>query len=233
MKHEIVGRDAWIEARRALLAKEKELSVLRDRLSKERRELPWVRVDKRYVFHTASGEKTLEQLFEGRSQLIVYHFMFAPDWKDGCKSCSWWADNFDRNVVHLAHRDATLVAVSRAPLEKVTAYAKRFGWTFTWVSSAATDFNFDYAVSFDPSQKSSATYNYAPKTNDMPELPGISVFYRDADGAVYHTYSTYSRGLDMMNAGYHYLDLLPKGRDEEQTGSMGWLRRRDEYDART
>jgi predicted dithiol-disulfide oxidoreductase (DUF899 family) len=231
MKHRIVGRSAWIEERRALLAKEKELSVARDALSKARRELPWVRVDERYVFDGPKGEETLEQLFDGRSQLIVYHFMFAPDWKDGCKSCSWWADNFERNVLHLAHRDATLIAVSRAPREKLEAYAKRFGWTFKWVSSARNDFNFDYGVSFDPA-RGPATYNYAPKTNDMPELPGISVFYRDEDGAVYHTYSTYSRGLDMMNAGYHYLDLLPKGRDEETTGSMGWLRRRDEYDAR-
>ena len=230
MRHAIVNRNAWLEARKALLAKEKELTKARDALSKARRELPWERVEKRYVFDTPSGEKTLEQFFEGRSQLIVYHFMFGPDWKEGCKSCSFWADNFERNVVHLAHRDATLIAVSRAPIEKLSAYANRLGWSFKWVSSEKNDFNYDYNVSFDPG-RGEQTYNYAPKTNDMTELPGISVFYRDEAGAIFHTYSAYARGLDMMNAAYHYMDLLPKGRDEEGTAPMAWLRRRDEYDA--
>jgi predicted dithiol-disulfide oxidoreductase (DUF899 family) len=231
MKHTIVSEREWLEARKALLLKEKELTRARDALSEARRALPWVRVEKRYVFDGPSGDETLEQLFDGRSQLVVYHFMFAPDWKDGCKSCSFWADNFERNVLHLAHRDTTLIAISRAPREKLAAYAKRFGWSFKWVSSEKNDFNFDYHVSFDPS-RGEQSYNYAPKTNNMTELPGISVFTKDETGAVFHTYSTYGRGLDMMNAAYHYLDLVPKGRDEATTGNMGWLRRRDEYDVR-
>jgi predicted dithiol-disulfide oxidoreductase (DUF899 family) len=229
MKHEIVTAKEWLAARKALLAKEKELTRARDEVSAARRALPWVRVEKRYLFDGPNGEEMLAQLFEGRSQLIVYHFMFGPDWKEGCKSCSFWADNFERNVLHLAHRDATLIAVSRAPYPKLAAYAARFGWTFKWVSSERSDFNFDFHVSFEPGREQ--TYNFAPKTSDMKELPGISVFYRDESGAVFHTYSTYARGLDMMNAAYHYMDLLPKGRDEAETGNMGWLRRRDEYDA--
>ena len=229
MKHAAVEMTEWLSARKALLAKEKELDRARDALSRARRELPWVRVDKPYLFDGPNGEETLGQLFDGKSQLVVYHFMFAPDWNEGCKSCSWWADNFERNVVHLAHRDATLVAVSRAPVEKLMAYAKRLGWTFKWVSSGRNDFSFDFGVSFAPERGGEPTYNYQPKTNGMSDLPGISVFYRDDDGSVFHTYSTYARGLDMLNAGYHYLDLLPKGRDEGESGNMGWLRRRDQY----
>jgi predicted dithiol-disulfide oxidoreductase (DUF899 family) len=232
MNHAVVGEGEWLSARKALLAKEKELTALRDAVSKARRELPWTRVEKRYAFDGPGGEQTLEELFEGRSQLIVYHFMFAPDWNEGCKSCSWWADNFDRNVPHLARRDATLIAVSRAALSKLTAYAERFEWSFKWVSSQRNDFNFDFHVSFDPKRGIEETYNFAPKTNDLRELPGISVFYRDETGTVFHTYSTYARGLDMLNAGYHYLDLLPKGRDEEEIGNMTWLRRRDQYDSK-
>ncbi len=228
-KHAVVSEDEWLAARKTLLAKEKELDRARDALSKARRELPWVRVEKRYAFDGPEGRVTLDQAFAGRSQLIVYHFMFAPGWEEGCKSCSFWADNFERNVVHIAHRDATLVAVSRAPIDKLTAYAKRLGWTFTWLSSAPSDFSFDFHASFDPSRGGEQSYNYAPKTGAMSDLPGISVFYRDEAGEVFHTYSTYARGLDMLNAGYHYLDLLPKGRDEEATGNMGWLRRRDQY----
>jgi predicted dithiol-disulfide oxidoreductase (DUF899 family) len=230
-KHAVVSPSEWIEARKQLLVKEKELTHARDAVSAARRELPWVRVEQKYAFDGPNGEATLAELFAGRSQLVVYHFMFDPSWKDGCKSCSWWADNFERNVLHLAHRDVTLVAISRAPLEKLVGYAKRFGWTFPWYSSARTDFNFDYHVSFDPSRGGEQTYNFQPKTNAMTELPGISVFYRDDDGEVFHTYSAYSRGLDMLNAGYHYLDLVPRGRDEATSGNMGWLRRRDEYDA--
>jgi predicted dithiol-disulfide oxidoreductase (DUF899 family) len=164
---------------------------------------------------------------------LVAHFglQTTASERAGQQPSRWWADNFERNVLHLAHRDVTLVAISRAPLEKLMAYAKRFGWTFPWYSSARTDFNFDYHVSFDPSRGGEQTYNFQPKTNAMTELPGISVFHRDEDGDVFHTYSAYSRGLDMMNAGYHYLDLVPKGRDEAKSGNMGWLRRRDEYDA--
>jgi predicted dithiol-disulfide oxidoreductase (DUF899 family) len=233
MKHEVVSEADWVKARKDLLLKEKEFTRARDALSASRRALPWVRVEKRYAFEGPNGEETLEQLFDEGSQLIVYHFMFAPDWTAGCKSCSFWADNFERNVVHLAHRDATMVAISRGPFDKIDAYRKRMGWTFKWLSSARSDFNFDYHVSFEPG-RGDGTYNFAPKTYGGAELPGISVFYRDRDeaSAVFHTYSTYARGLDMMNAAYHYIDLLPKGRDEEKTGIMGWLRRRDEYDVR-
>jgi predicted dithiol-disulfide oxidoreductase (DUF899 family) len=231
--HDVVGRADWERARKALLAKEKELTHARDALAKARRELPWERVEKRYVFDGPAGEETLADLFQGRSQLIIYHFMFDPEWNAGCKSCSFWADNFERNVVHLAHRDATMCAVSRAPLAKLTAFQKRLGWTFRWLSSGRSDFNQDFHVSFDPGQKD-ASYNYMPKTGPMTELPGISVFYREPAGDVFHTYSTYGRGLDMMNAAYHYMDLLPKGRDEESLpGTMAWLRLRDSYDAAT
>jgi predicted dithiol-disulfide oxidoreductase (DUF899 family) len=229
--HKAVSREQWIEARTRLLAKEKELTRLCDELSRERRELPWVRVTKPYVFDAPNGQETLADLFEGRSQLIVYHFMFGPDWKDGCKSCSFWADNFERNVVHLKQRDVTLIAVSRAPLEKLEAFKARMGWTFKWVSSTGNDFNFDYHVSFKPDELGQGPryYNYAWAKSSMAELPGISVFYRDADGTIFHTYSCYARGLDMMNAAYHYLDLVPKGRDETGDHKMAWVRYRDSY----
>jgi predicted dithiol-disulfide oxidoreductase (DUF899 family) len=228
----IVTHAEWLSARKTFLEQEKAFTRARDALSAARRALPWERVEKRYVFDGPRGEETLADVFDGRSQLVVYHFMFHPDWDSGCKSCSFWADNFERNVLHLAHRDVTLVAISRAPLAKLTAYAKRFGWTFKWLSSGRTDFNFDLGVSFDPAEGGNgASYNYAPKTLGAPELPGISVFLKDADGSVFHTYSTYGRGLDMMNAAYNYLDLVPKGRDEDGLpGTMAWLRRRDEYD---
>lgn len=226
--HEIVNGAEWTRARKALLDKEKEFTRARDALSEARRALPWERVEKRYVFDGLAGEETLADLFAGRSQLVVYHFMFAPDADAGCKACSFWADNFERSGVHLAHRDVTMIAISRAPLSKLEAYRKRLGWSFKWVSSGRTDFNFDYRVSFDP-EEADAVYNYAPKTFGGSELPGISVFYKDEGGAVFHTYSTFARGLDMMNATYHYLDLVPRGRDEHGQ-NMAWLRRNDEYD---
>lgn len=229
MKHQVVSPGEWEHARKALLAKEKELTRARDALSQARRDLPWERVEKRYVFDGPNGPETLEELFAGRSQLIVYHFMFAPDWAAGCKSCSFWADNFERNALHLAHRDATMLAISRAPVEKLRAFQQRFGWTFKWVSSGRTDFNYDYRVSFEPSQPN-AVYNYAPKTSKTTDLPGISVFYRDTDGAIYRTYSTFGRGIEPMNAAFQYLDLLPKGRDEQPGQAMAWLRLRDQYD---
>ena len=232
MSNAIVDNKQWVEARTQLLAKEKAFTRAGDEVAKARRELPWVRVDKAYVFEGPSGPISLEQLFDGRSQLIVYHFMFGPEWKEGCKSCSFWADNFERNVVHLGHRDATLIAISRAPIATLSSYRERFGWSFQWVSALDNDFNFDFGVSFDPKHEN-ATYNYRPKTGVMTELPGISVFCRNESGEIFHTYSTYGRGLEMMNAAFHYLDLLPKGRDEETIGPMGWLRRRDEYDVRT
>ena len=230
--HAVVSREEWTEARKALLEKEKQFTRQRDELSQLRRELPWVRVTQEYVFEGTDGRKTLADLFAGRSQLIVYHFMFGPEWEEGCPSCSFWADNFEGIDVHLAHRDATLVAVSRASFEKLDAYRKRMGWTFPWYSSAASDFNFDFGVSFTPGQveAGSASYNYR-QTSVMDELPGVSVFYRDGKGGVYHTYSTFSRGLDMLNGAYHFMDLLPKGRDEaELPWTMAWLRRHDQYE---
>lgn len=230
--HKVVSRDEWTAARTRLLAKEKEFTRLRDELSRERRDLPWVRVDKEYVFEGQNGEETLAELFAGRSQLIVYHFMFDPSWETPCKSCSFWADNFDRNVVHLNQRDATLVAISRAPFGRLEAFKKRMGWSFKWVSSSGTDFNHDYHVSFTPEElaKGEVQYNYRREKISGTERPGISVFYKDASGAVFHTYSCYARGLDMMNAAYQYLDLVPKGRDESGLPfTMAWVRYHDSY----
>src|SRR5262245_1918384 len=182
--HRIVSREQWIAARMTLLAKEKEFTRARDRLSQQRRDLPWERVDKPYVFDGPDGKETLPQLFAGRSQLVVYHFMFAPEQETPCKSCSFWADNFERNVVHLANRDVTMIAVSRAPLAKLEAFKRRMGWTFKWVSSGGGDFNEDYQVSFGPEARArgETVYNYRPLKTSMSDLPGISVFYKDADG---------------------------------------------------
>lgn len=229
-KHTVVSKDAWLEARKQLLVKEKEFTKLRDQLSAERRDLPWVHVDKAYVFDGPEGKESLSDLFAGRSQLVIYHFMFGPDWEQPCKSCSFWADNFERNVVHLEARDVTLLAISRAPLDRLEAVKKRMGWTFKWISSGGNDFNYDYNVSFRPDDIGKATYNYVLKMSSITELPGISVFYKDSDGTIFHTYSCYQRGLDMMNAAYHYLDLAPKGRDEaDQPYTMAWVRYRDAY----
>jgi predicted dithiol-disulfide oxidoreductase (DUF899 family) len=191
-----------------------------------------VQVTKQYLFDGPEGKQTLGQLFNGRSQLIVYHFMFGPDWEVGCKSCSFWADNFNGIVPHLNQRDVTFVAVSRAPLAKLQAFATRLGWSFKWVSSSRNDFNYDYNVSFTPEDLAdgSAIYNYAANKMNMPELPGISVLFKDAEGKVFHTYSCYARGLDMLNTAYHYLDLVPKGRDEAGLPhAMAWVRLRDQY----
>jgi predicted dithiol-disulfide oxidoreductase (DUF899 family) len=231
--HKIVSSAEWVEARKELLAKEKEFTRLRDELSARRRELPWVRVDKDYVFEGPNGKETLADLFGDNSQLIIYHFMFDPSWEAGCKSCSFWADNFNGFVTHLAHRDVTMLAVSRAPLEKLEAFKKRMGWTFKWVSSHGSDFNYDYGVSFTPEEmaRGEIDYNYKKIKPGPPEMPGISVFTKDASGAVFRTYSCYARGLDMLNAAYHYLDLVPKGRDEAGLSySMAWLRLHDAYE---
>jgi predicted dithiol-disulfide oxidoreductase (DUF899 family) len=231
--HKIVSRDEWIEVRRQHLAREKELTRLRDQLSRERRDLPWVRVDTAYVFDGPSGPETLADLFEGRSQLIVQHFMFDPSWEEGCKSCSFWVDNFDGIVVHLNHRDVSFALVSRAPIATLEAYRTRMGWRVKWVSSLHTDFNRDYHVSFTPDEmaQGQAYYNYAVGPFPAPEGPGISVFLRDTDGAIYHTYSCYARGLDMVNGAYHLLDLVPKGRDEAGLAyTMEWLRHHDRYE---
>ena len=232
-KHHVVSHEEWVAARRQHLAREKEFTRLRDQLSRERRELPWERVDKAYVFDGPDGPESLGDLFAGRGQLIVQHFMFDPSWDEGCKSCSFWADNFDGIVVHLNHRDAGLVLVSRAPLATLEAYRRRMGWRIKWVSSFHTDFNRDYHVSFTPEELTGgrAYYNYANGGFPVAEAPGISVFTKDADGAIYHTYSCYARGLDMLNGAYHLMDLLPKGRDEAGlSSSMDWLRRHDQYE---
>ena len=231
-EHAIVSNEEWVDARKALLSKEKELTRMRDELARERRELPWVKVSQRYEFEGPEGKLSLDDLFGGRSQLVVYHFMYGPEWDEGCTSCSFWADNFEGTQVHLAHRDVSLVAVSRAPYETLQNYRQRMGWTFPWVSSAGSEFNFDYHVSFTPEQIDSGAgeYNFR-QTKVMEELPGLSVFYRDESGAIFHTYSTYARGLDMLNGAYHFLDLVPKGRDEaELPWSMAWLRRHDQYE---
>ncbi|MCU7846000.1 MAG: DUF899 domain-containing protein [Candidatus Thiodiazotropha sp. (ex Monitilora ramsayi)] len=230
--HPVVSQQEWIDARKELLAKEKEFTHLRDDLARQRRELPWVKVTKPYIFEGPDGRRSLSDLFAERSQLIVYHFMYGPDWDEGCPSCSFWADNFEGITIHLAHRDATLVAISRAPYEKLASYRRRMGWTFPWYSSYGSDFNFDYQVSYTPEQVESgdAEYNYT-HMKVLDELPGISVFYKDNAGDVYHTYSTYQRGLDMLNGAYHYMDLLPNGRDEEDLPwTMAWLRRHDQYE---
>jgi predicted dithiol-disulfide oxidoreductase (DUF899 family) len=230
--HQVVSRDQWIEERKALLAKEKEFTRLRDQLSRERRALPWVSVDKQYVFDGANGQQTLGDLFAGRQQLIVYHLMFDPSWEEACKSCSFWADNFNGIVVHLNQRDASLVAISRAPFAKLAAFQQRMGWSFNWASSFANDFNHDYGVSFTPDQlgQGEVIYNYAPIKISMSEQPGISVFNKDPLGAIFQTYSCYSRGLDMLNVAYHYLDLTPKGRDEAGLSfPTAWVRYHDAY----
>jgi predicted dithiol-disulfide oxidoreductase (DUF899 family) len=232
--HRVVSTEDWLVARRRLLEKEKAFTRARDELSRERRELPWEPVEKNYQFETDRGRESLGELFAGRSQLIIYHFMFGPDWEAGCKSCSFWADNFNGIVAHLAQRDVTMLAVSRAPLAKLEAFKKRLGWSFRWVSCGDSDFNFDYQASFKPEQEGRAQYNYAPKTNSMSDLVGISVFFRDDDGRIYHTYSCYGRGVDMLNTAYHYLDLAPKGRDEDTLPwPQAWVNYHDRYASST
>jgi predicted dithiol-disulfide oxidoreductase (DUF899 family) len=229
-KHPVVSREEWLAARKRHLLKEKEFTRLRDELSRQRRELPWVRVDKEYVFDAPGGKQTLSELFGGSSQLIVYHFMFGPDWGEGCKSCSFWADNFNGIVIHLKHRDVTLVAVSKAPLGKLEEFGKRMGWGFKWVSSYGNEFNEDFHVTFTPEEmsKGEVHYNFGLQKFPSEEAPGISVFFKDGTGGIFHTYSCYARGLDMLNGAYHYLDLVPKGRDE-QGNPMAWLRLHDRY----
>ena len=231
--HKVVSPEEWLAARKALLAKEKEFTHARDRLSAERRALPWVKVEKRYAFDGPDGKQTLADLFDGRSQLIVYHFMLGPGWVEGCKSCSFLADHIDGATVHLAHRDVTLVVVSRAPLAEIEAFKRRMGWRFKWVSSYGSDFNRDYHVSFSPDDMvdGKVCYNYERQEFGSEEMPGASVFYRDATGAVFHTYSAYARGLDMLVGAYNYLDLAPKGRDEDALDfTMAWVRHHDRYD---
>jgi predicted dithiol-disulfide oxidoreductase (DUF899 family) len=232
LHHKVVSGDQWIEARKQLLIKEKEFTRLRDQLSQERRDLPCERVEKNYVFDGPDGKQTLSDLFAGKSQLIVYHFMFDPSWEAGCRSCSFWADNFNGIDIHLKHRDVSFLAISRAPLPKLEAYRRRMGWGFKWVSSFGSDFNYDFGVSFTPEQMAAgmAYWNYANQKPFEAETVGISVFCRD-QAQIFHTYSCYQRGVDMLNGAYHYLDLTPKGRDEadQKPHAQAWVRRHDEY----
>jgi len=232
--HAVVSSKDWLASRKELLRKEKEFSKLRDELSRERRELPWEKVEKDYAFDGPNGKVTLAQLFDGRSQLIVYHFMLGPGWEQGCPSCSYLADHFGGTLVHLAHRDATLAVISRAPMPQIEAFQKRMGWPFKWVSSFANDFNRDYNVSFTKEEmtKGKGTYNYSEMAAfPVEELPGLSVFYKNAAGEIFHTYSTYSRGLDILIGTYNFLDFVPKGRDEEGLKhSMAWVRHHDRYE---
>jgi predicted dithiol-disulfide oxidoreductase (DUF899 family) len=233
MQHQVVSQEEWLASRKALLSKEKEFTRLRDRLSAERRELPWVKVDKEYAFDGPDGKATLADLFDGRSQLIVYHFMFGPGWEQGCPSCSFVSDHIDGANQHLPHRDVTLVAVSRATLAEIETFRRRMGWRFKWVSSYGADFNQDYHVSFTPDEmaRGEVYYNYGMEEFPSEEAPGVSVFYKDPGGAVFHTYSAYARGLDMLIGAYNYLDLAPKGRDEaDLPWTMAWVRHHDRYD---
>ena len=229
----IVSREEWTAARKAFLAEEKAFTKARDALSEKRRKLPWVRVDKDYLFAGPNGSESLSDLFDGRSQLIVYHFMFGPDWEEGCPSCSYLADHFDGAIQHLNHRDVTMVVASRAPLDKLEGYRQRMGWRFKWVSSLGSDFNSDFHVSFDEDDmaRGEVYYNYRTTTFPSEEAPGLSVFRKDESGAIFHTYSTYARGLDMLIGAYNLLDLVPKGRDEADLSfTMEWLRRHDQYE---
>jgi predicted dithiol-disulfide oxidoreductase (DUF899 family) len=228
----VVSHGEWLAARSEFLTKEKEFTRLRDELSRQRRTLPWEKVEKRYEFDSTKGKVTLADLFDGRSQLIVYHFMLGPGWQEGCKSCSYVADHFDGSTVHLANRDTTLAVVSRAPLAEIEVFKKRMGWKFQWVSSFGDDFNFDYHVSFTPEEQSGGKvyYNYATDEFRSEEAPGTSVFARDAAGEVFHTYSSYARGLDILMGSYNFLDLVPKGRDEDGLAfTMSWVRHHDRY----
>jgi len=234
MQHKVVSQNEWLAARKALLAKEKEFSKARDQLSAARRDLPWLKVEKNYVFDGPHGKEKLADLFGGKGQLIVYHFMLGPGWVQGCPSCSFLADHFDGAVVHLAQRDVSLVVVSRAPLAEIEAYKKRMGWKFKWVSSHASDFNQDFHVSFSPEEKArgKVEYNYAMTEFPSEEAPGLSAFARNEHDEIFHTYSSYARGLDILVGTYNFLDMAPKGRDEDALPwSMSWVRRHDEYEA--
>ena len=231
--HAVVPHAEWLAARTAFLAQEKAFTRARDELNRARRALPWEKVEKRYVFDGPQGEATLAELFGPRSQLVVYHFMYTPESSGPCSHCSFWADHFDGMIPHLAARDVRLVAASRAPLEKLAAFQARMGWRFPWVSSGRTDFNYDFQASFSPedAQSGAAYYNYGTTRAGGVDREGLSVFRKDAAGAVYHTYSAYARGIDMLNGTYHFLDVVPKGRDEEGLKSpQAWVRYHDRYE---
>lgn len=232
LEHPVVARSEWVEARKAHMEREKELTRMRDALSASRRDLPWLEIGKEYAFADTDGSHRLPELFGGHSQLIVYHFMFGPDWEEGCPSCSFWAGNFDGIPVHLAHRDTAFVAISRASVAQIDAYAKRLGWSFPWYSSAGSNFNFDMGVSYEPTdEKPTGNYNFGTGSFGGEEAPGVSVFTRVDDGRVFLTYQTFARGLDILNGAYHYLDLTPKGRDEDGLPwPMAWVARNDAYE---
>jgi predicted dithiol-disulfide oxidoreductase (DUF899 family) len=228
--HTIVSPEQWVAERKRLLAREKELTRLRDQVARERRALPWARIDKVYTFDTPEGARTLADLFAGRRQLLVQHFMLGPGWEEGCPSCSFMADHTDGMNVHLAARDVTFIAISRAPLAEIERFRWRMGWKFKWVSSFNSDFNRDFHVSFTEQDQGKVQYNYELQPFECEELPGISVFYKDAAGQVFHTYSTYRRGVEVMMGTYNLIDLTPKGRDEGD-GGMAWVRHHDRYEA--
>lgn len=231
LHHSVTSKASWVEQRKALLAREKELSRLHDQIAHERRALPWVRVEKDYVFDTPEGKRSLAELFDGRRQLIIQHFMFTPGHEQGCASCSYMADHTDGALAHLAQRDVTFVAVSRAPLSSIARFRQRMGWQFKWVSSGEGDFNCDFDVSFTPEDMATGEvyYNYCRQAFHHPDAPGVSVFYKDDAGEIYHTYSTYGRGVEVMMHTYNFLDLTPKGR-EEGAGIMAWVRHHDRYE---
>ena len=227
----VVSQKEWLVIRKKLLAKEKKFSKVRDELNLQRRELPWVKIEKDYAFDARTGKVKLGDLFLSKSQLIIYHFMFGPGWKEGCEHCSFWADHFDSVNIHLGQRDTAFAVVSRAPLKEIEPFKKRMGWQFRWVSSFKTDFNFDFHVSFTPEQVKSGVipYNYGKYQWPIDEKEGASAFYRDKNGDIYHTYSTYERGIDLMNTTYNFLDLTAKGRDENPESPQDWVRYKDEY----
>ncbi len=227
----VVSQKEWFAARKKLLVKEKKFSKLRDELNLQRRKLPWVKVEKDYVFDGPNGKETLAELFGGKSQLIVYHFMFGPGWREGCPHCSFWCDHYDSAGIHLPQRDTALVVVSRAPWKEIAPFKKRMGWKFKWLSSFKSDFNFDYHVSFTPDEIKigALSYNYGKIKMKIDELQGVSAFYKDKNGDIYHTYSSYARGIDLLNTTYNFLDLTAKGRDENPDAPQNWVRYHDQY----
>jgi predicted dithiol-disulfide oxidoreductase (DUF899 family) len=230
-KYEVVSRQDWITARKALLKTEKDFTHMRERLAEERRALPWEKVEKEYVFEGENGKETLADLFGKKSQLVMYQFMFAPEWEEGCPHCSFWADHYDGMLPHLNARDVSFVVVSRAPFTKIERFKKRMAWRFKWVSSGQTDYNYDFQASFRPEdiERKAVFYNF--QTTDLPltDREGISVFYKEGDGTIFHTYSTYARGIDPVNPTYQFLDLVPKGRDEKPDNPQDWVRYHDRY----
>lgn len=232
LNHPVVPKAQWIAERKALLAREKELTRLRDQIASERRALPWAHIDKDYVFEAPEGRRSLADLFEGRRQLLVQHFMLGPGWAQGCPSCSYMADHIGGMQVHLEHRDVTVLVVSRAPLAEIERFRQRMGWQFKWVSSNGSDFNYDFGVSFTPEEraKGDVNYNFSMRAFPSEEAPGVSVFYKDDAGEVFHTYSTYGRGVEVMMGTYNMLDLTPKGRDEQAGHGMAWVRHHDRYE---